>query len=321
MTVLEYGVNISPTSDTATIQRDVADAAALGAGWVRTSIEQPNRNAQAVLTTCRAACDAHGMKLWNTCQPTNHLQPVTQAELDAYGGFTAMSASICDATGTDNEINGYGQNPQRPPDPAVAAVAVLAQIQWRDKLAPGRILVTPEMCPGSGALPPKTGEYVEPLLFITQMFDHEPQILRSKHLWCGWHGYCDFRYAAWSDKANFPWNTCRRQRALQIELKARGKTHMVIADGEYGAATGPAGFYQTISAVDQAQRVRDYDTERRLQVALGIHSGPWIWYCIRDRTPQGPSDWAAFCGLYDIHGNKKPAADAFAAVAKAGSTA
>lgn len=301
---MELGVNISIDPNQAAA--DVVLAASIGAKWVRTSQEQTWGTSR--LTIFRQVCDDHGIKLWNTNQSVNHKIVTSQSDLDAWGESCAAYAAIADCTGIGNEDNGFGSNDIHP-DPVARAEMTLAAIEWRDKLSPGRQLCTPELCPAGGTDP--TDTYIEPLLYFQTYIHAQPSILKAKKLWIGWHPYCDARYPANTAQT---WNTAYRMRALRQYLDSLGSVgNKKICGTEFGAATGPLSFAQKVDPNTQAQRFDDYISEFRSQAKMGSKMGPFMWYQLRDTTP---NDWTTYCGLFDIHGQAKPIAARFALAAK-----
>lgn len=301
---MELGVNI--TNDLNQAGNDIMLAASLGAQWVRTSQEQQWGTPADRLAPYRAACDDYGIKLWNTCQSTDHKVMTDQASLDAWGQNVAEYAAIADATGTGNEDNGFGSNDQIPNAPARAEM-MLAAIEARDKYAKHRVLCTPELCPASGSL---SSTYVEPLLFFSTMIQSQPTILDAKNLWIGWHGYCDGRYPPGTPAT---WNQCYRMRALDSYLKSLGQ-HKIICSTEWGTQTGPVTWAQVVTPEVQATRFDQTIIEFKSQQKAGVKHGPMIWYNIRDVSPS--NDWPNCAGLVDIHGVPKPVATRFTVAAK-----
>lgn len=307
------GTNIA--SDPRSAPADCGLAQILGAKWIRVSIEQSNPNAIADLTAIVAAAHAHGLLVLQTCQPIGHVQPKTQLQIDTYSTFVAACSTIADATGRDNENNGYGSN--ETPDPKTSADSMISVIETRDKHARGRLLVTDELCPAAGEV---GSSYVEPLTFFKAMIAAQPKILQAPHLWLGWHGYCDFRYHA--DEEPYTWDTCWMQRELDTFVRSvNNGSGRPIVSSEFGASTAPAAFAQCVSPAAQADDFDAYMRERRSQHKAGVAHGaaPWIWYTLRDRTPANSSDWPAGCGLVDLHGESKPIASRFSAAARVAS--
>lgn len=305
------GVNIANSASQA--GADCALAASLGASWVRVSIEQSNGHAIADLTAIAKAAHDHGLKLFQTCQPIGHVQPRTQLAIDTYATHVAAASTIADATGRDNESNGYGSN--ETPDPVACAVSMLACIEARDAAAhgrDGRILVTDELEPASGAVGERT---VAPITFLSAYLKAEPAIARVRKVWIGWHGYGGFGHPA-GEVAD--WNTCYRARDAQALLRNVYGVNPTLASTEFGSPTGPPGFAQARTPAQQAGDVDSYRAEWLSQrKARAVRHGPWIWYCLRDRTPSDSKDWPAAAGLVDVHGNPKPAAARFTAWARA----
>jgi hypothetical protein len=313
---LPLGVNIS--LDPRQAGADCALAASLGAKWVRTSQEftWDNERWMPRLQAFRTAASNHGLLLWQTCQGVparfslsgraGHCVTTSQSGLDWWGNQCAAAAKIADATSLGNENNGYGSDDVLPNAPALADMC-LAAVEHRNKLAAGRVLCTPELCPAGGGLHDK---YVEPLLFFRAMIGHAPTLLDATKLWIGWHGYCDARWPA-GTKAD--WNQAWRLRALDAYLDSIGHAGKLICSPEFGAATGPSSWSAHVTPAVQAQRFDDYWAEFTNQIAAGVKHGPMIWYSLRDYTPTSSNDWPAYCGLVDIHGRAKPVAARFRA--------
>lgn len=302
------GVNITLTPGQAAA--DVAAAAALGAKVVRTSQEQGWGDIATLLGPYRKACDDHGILLFETDQPHGHVQPRSQADIDAYAAHVAEAASIADYTSSGNEINGYGSN--ETPDPHAAAAAWIACVEARAKLAPHRWLYTPSMEPGSGPLGKSP---VEPLLFLETMLTAAPATLKHhRQIGVDWHAYCDGRTDPSSPQV---WNQCWRTRAVAEMLAGLSDQAHPIAWSEWGTATGPSGNVQAITAAEQAVRFVEQLHEARAQMRSGVHHGPGIWYQLRDGTPTNDRDWTSACGLLDVHGARKPVGTAFAVAAAA----
>lgn len=302
----DLGFNIS--NSRANAASDCALAASLGATGVRVSQEEGWGSPADLLGPYRKACDDHGLWLMQCCQPIGHVQPRTQKRLDEYGAFTAESSTIADYTSADNEWNGYGSN--ETPDPVACAQTMLACLGWRDSHAPGRMLMTGSICPASG---PLGARYVEPLLFVTTMFDAEPSILDARHLLHDWHGYCDSRYPA---TTRATWNTADRTGALQAQLKKRHHGREKVSWSEFGSATGPPGWVQRVDEPTQALRFDQYIEEMVALEGRGVRFGPSAWYQLRDRKPQSSTDWPACCGMVRLDGSLKPVAARFTAAVK-----
>ena len=296
---LEPGVNIDANNS----GPDCQVAAALGAKWVRVSLEQGASAAH--LQEVKTAATNNGLLLMNTCQPTGHVAPSTSAGMTAWGDYVGQFSTVCDLTGTGNEPANFGGKftPQQ------YAQMMLAAIAGRDKAGGGRLL-TPEMAPGYDD--PAKNIYTEPVGWICRMFDAEPTILKAKKLWAGWHGYCDGR---WNPNTAALWNTCYQQRTLQVQLKKRGAGGKKIVNGEMGVATGPSDWVQKVSASDQALRLQQWLEECHNQESVGVVHGPWFWFQLRDRAPM--SDWTLCSGLIDIHGAVKPSGEMFKTLAAA----
>lgn len=299
------GVNI--TLDPSLAEADCALAASLGAKWVRTSQEQDWGSAASRLGPFRTACDAHGLKLWNTCQPTGHLSVTHPRKVAAFAAYVVGCTAYCDATGTGNESNGFGVAASQAPNPYAYAKMLKACIALRDTDAPGKVLITPELCPGSGTLPARKGDYVEPLTYLKAMEAAVPGLLSAEKLWIGWHPYCDPHYDSGTPQA---WNTCYRERALSAWVEtAVGHTRR-IAGGEFGTPTGPPGDPKAVDQATQALRFDQYIAEFDDQEAEGVHHAPHLWYALRDKAH--PTSWADACGLVTSDGTPKTIASHFA---------
>jgi hypothetical protein len=310
--MVALGVNIS--SGPSQAGADCALAKSLDAQWVRVSVEQSNGNAIADLTAIVKAAHDHGLLVLQTCQPIGHKQPRSQVEIDSYATHVAACSTIADATGRDNESNGYGSN--ETPDPKACAASMVACIETRNAHAKGRVLVTDELCPGDKPVgTPLGGGYVAPLAFFKAMVAAQPSMLHAPHLWVGWHGYEGFGYPA-NDPAD--WNTCYAQRTLDAYIVSVVGKHLPITSTEFGSPTGPPGFGQARTYAQQADDFDGYISEARAQHKAGVQHGPWIWYTLRDRATSDKNDWSAACGLVDVHGTPKPIAARFTAAASKG---
>lgn len=325
---LPLGVNITLSNDPKQVEADCALAASFKAKWVRTSQEFTWDNEQWMkrLQVFRAACDHHGLLLWQTCQgvparfsdtgKAGHYVTTTQAGQDWFGESVAEAASVADATGMGNENNGFGSQDVHPMPEALADMCA-SVIEQRDKLSPDRQLCTPELCPAGGENMGqdhgKWDTYIEPLLFFKAMVKHNPKMIRGRKLWIGWHGYTDNRFPADDPQLWNQWWRIRELHSTLVSLKVPNKS---ICSPEFGCATGPSNWYQVVTPARQAVAFDEYIAEWKSQLAVGVKRGPAIWYALRDHTPN-PNivDWPAYCGLVDIHGNKKPVADRFMAAA------
>lgn len=306
---MSFSLGVNITLDPKRAAVDCALAKSLGAHWVRTSQEPPWGSVDDRLGPFRKACDDNGLLLMQVIQPAGHRQPRTQADLDAWGEVGAENAVMADAMSGGNEVNGYGSNEL--PDPAAAATAFLAVVEARDKLARGRRLMTPSMCPASG---PIGSGYVEPLLFLEKMFAAQPALLQSAKTWIDWHGYCDGRYDPSTAET---WNMCWRTRALAADLVTLGSRDLHISWSEFGTATGPSGFSARVSEAVQALRLQQQLNEARSQRKAGVEFGPLIVYRLRDSTPADLSDWPSQAGLVRVDGSTKPAGQVFQSLAAA----
>lgn len=301
--VWRLGANIS--NDPTQADADCALLASLGGAVVRTSQEQSGPGPAAQLGPYRAACNLQGLELFQTCQPIGHVVPRTQAGLDAYGEYVAECAAIADRTSTGNEVNGYGSN--ETPNPHGQAEMMLAAIEAVAKLAPGRKLATPSMCPAAGAL---GSSYVDPLVFFDAMVAAEPKILRAG-IEVDWHGYGSFTQPPGTPAT---WNTCYRTRALHADLFKLRHPRMRICWSEFGE---PSGGTPGVSVAQQAEYFDLYIAEAASQRAAGVLLGELIWYQLRDQARPVPGNWTNFAGLVDTGGRPKPVAARFTAAAKA----
>jgi hypothetical protein len=305
---LRWQLGVNATLDPKSAEADAVLIAKLGGVNMRTSQEQPWGSVLSRLGPFATSACNHGLELFQTCQPTGHVVPKTQAGMDAWGLFVAECAveNPCGRTSLGNEINGFGS--KETPNPRGQAEMILAAAAACAKHAPDARLVTPSMCPASG---PLGASYVEPLLFFDAMVAAEPSILAIPHLVVDWHGYCGFGYPAGTPAT---WNQCYRTRALHADLVKLGYPNMRIAWSEFGE---PSGSNVGVSLAVQAQRFDQYIVEAGLQESqAGVRHNELIWYCLRDRAPANSSDWPAWCGLVDRNGNPKPVAARFTAAAK-----
>lgn len=286
---------------------DCAAVAKLGGRGVRISIEQGWGDLSKLLAPYRAACNDHGLILMECDQPVGHVQPRSQKDQDAYGEHVAEACSICDQVSADNEWNGYGAN--EIPNPKACADTMLACIEARDRLAPGRTLLSGSTCPAGGKL---GDQYVEPITFVRALLTAQPTIVRARNFQWDWHAYCDGRYVPSTPQT---WDQCWNTRNLQKLLASFGAPDMKIVWSEFGTQTGPAGWVQKVSPATQALRLEQQIIEQRAQQRDGVHHGATVWYQLRDRNPASSSDWTACAGLLDLHGNPKPVAAAFTRLA------
>src|SRR4029079_2929653 len=125
----------------------------LGFDGVRISEELGWDNWEASLDVFNASAEAHGLFIMQTCQPIDHIMPVTSKDISDYANYVAhcFTKSRVKMVGIGNEWNGFGLKNNW--DPSLAADIVMACIQACSNLGPimkGKTLITPEVSPGHG---------------------------------------------------------------------------------------------------------------------------------------------------------------------------